>query len=134
MLQGVAGAAFLAALAALVVVHPPSSALRRLDARERFRLPAWLTAEVGKRRVSAEEKALAAELPAALEFLAVCLGAGQPMSGAVDTVARVSPAATGQLLREVAAQLALGRAGPEAWGHLRDHPVWGRVAADIARA
>ncbi|MBB1508439.1 type II secretion system F family protein [Tessaracoccus sp. MC1756] len=77
---------------------------------------------------------LAAELPDALGFLRVCLEAGQPMSAAVEAVADVSPPATQKLLREVAAQLALGRAGPEAWARLRQHPVWGQPAADIARA
>lgn len=77
---------------------------------------------------------LRSELPDALDFLAVCLDAGLPMRAALETVARVSPAATRGLLEEVAARLALGRAGPSAWEPLRGHEVWGRVAADVARA
>lgn len=78
--------------------------------------------------------ALTAQLPEALEFLAVCLDAGQPVSRAVTAVASISPPQTRLLLEGVGAQLALGRAGPDAWQELRAHPVWGRVAADIARA
>lgn len=77
---------------------------------------------------------LTIELPEALEFLAVCLDAGQPVGHAVTAVARVSPEATRSLLEGVAAQVSLGRAGPSAWEDLRGHRVWGRVAADIARA
>lgn len=77
---------------------------------------------------------LTIELPEALEFLAVCLDAGQPVGHAVTAVAKVSPVATRSLLEGVAAQVALGRAGPSAWKDLRGHRVWGRVAADIARA
>lgn len=77
---------------------------------------------------------LTIELPEALEFLAVCLDAGQPVGHAVTAVAKVSPEATRSLLERVAAQVALGRAGPSAWEDLRGHRVWGRVAADIARA
>ena len=77
---------------------------------------------------------LTIELPEALEFLAVCLDAGQPVGHAVTAVAKVSPEATRNLLERVAAQVALGRAGPSAWEDLRGHRVWGRVAADIARA
>lgn len=77
---------------------------------------------------------LTIELPEALEFLAVCLDAGQPVGHAVTAVAKVSPEATRSLLEGVAAQVALGRAGPSAWEDLRGHSVWGRVAADIARA
>ncbi len=77
---------------------------------------------------------LVRELPDALEFLAVCLEAGLPMSRAVETVADVSPEATAQVLRQVEAHLLLGRAGALAWDELRDHPAWGPAAADIARA
>ena len=77
---------------------------------------------------------LARELPDALDFLAVCMDAGLPTAHAVGEVAGVSPSATKRLLREVAAQLALGRAGPAAWESLRSHPVWGRVAVDVIRA
>lgn len=127
-------AAVLGALAVAVWLRTPATAMSRLQPRARRTLPGWLTAELGPRKVSREEKELIAELPEALEFLAVSLEAGQPMSAAVETVARVSPPATGRLLREVAAQLALGRAGPDAWQHLKEHAVWGRIAADMARS
>lgn len=122
-------AAVLAVLGVVVALGPPS--LSRLESRRAFAVPGRL----GRRAVKAPDvAALTAQLPAALGFLAVCLDAGQPMVRAVDAVARVSPPATRRLLQEVAAQLALGRAGPEAWEGLRSHPVWGRVAADIARS
>ena len=122
-------AAVLAVLGVALALGPPS--LARLEARRTFRAPGWLRRRTAK---GPDAAALAAELPAALSFLAVCLDAGQPMVAAVDSVARVSPPATRRLLQEVAAQLALGRAGPEAWDGLRGHPVWGRVAADVARS
>lgn len=77
---------------------------------------------------------LRVQLPDALDFLAVCLEAGQPVSRAVEAVAAISPPPTRRVLDGVGAQLALGRAGPLAWQELRGHRVWGRVAADIARA
>lgn len=89
---------------------------------------------LGQRAPRPDTAQLAAELPDALEFLAICLEAGQPMPAAVTTVAEVSPTATRKVLREVAAQLRLGRAGPESWQFLRSHPVWGAAAAEIARA
>ncbi|MFD0867262.1 type II secretion system F family protein, partial [Tessaracoccus lubricantis] len=89
---------------------------------------------LGQRAPGPDTRALTVQLPNALDFLSVCLDAGQPMRSAVEAVAAVSPAATRGVLREVGAQLALGRAGPDAWERLRPHPVWGRAAADIARA
>ncbi|WP_143028267.1 type II secretion system F family protein [Tessaracoccus flavus] len=74
------------------------------------------------------------ELPDALDFLAVCLEAGLPVTAATETVAAVSPEETRLTLQGVASHLALGRAGAEAWGSLRDDPVWGRAAADIVRS
>lgn len=122
-------AGVVAALGVALALGPPS--LGRLRRPTGISAPRWWR-RPGRR--PKDTPALAAELPAALGFLAVCLDAGQPMVGAVDVVARVSPPATRRLLQEVAAQLALGRAGPEAWEALRGHPVWGRAAADIARS
>ncbi|MDO5677272.1 MAG: type II secretion system F family protein [Propionibacteriaceae bacterium] len=122
-------ASVVAALAVALLVAPPPMA--RLHPSRRLALPGWLTARVGKEPAHAE---LLAQFPEAVSLLAVCLDAGQPMVAAVGSVAQVSPPATERLLREVAAQLALGRAGPAAWEGLRGHPVWGRAAADIARA
>lgn len=79
-------------------------------------------------------RAVAAELPDALDFLAVCVAAGLPLQRSVETVSRVSPAATASLLETVARQMALGRVGPDAWSSLASHPAWGRAATDIARA
>lgn len=127
-------AALLAALAAVMVLRGPGEEIARLHPGRRRAVAGWLHRELGRRRRPPEMTHLRNELPAALEFLAVCLDAGQPVSGAVQTVARVSPPATQRLLSEVAAQLALGRAGPQAWEELRTHPVWGPAAADVIRS
>lgn len=122
-------AALLAVLAVALLVGSPSTAMARLEppgARSRRR--------VAIRRTPSRVPQLVRELPDALEFLAVCLEVGLPMSRAVATVAAVSPADTRSVLDEVAGQMALGRAGPLAWADLKGHEVWGRAAADIARA
>lgn len=95
---------------------------------------ASLTVAMGYLAPKTDMDDLVRQLPDALEFLAVCLDAGLPMSRAIETVADVSPEATAQVLRQVAAHLLLGRAGALAWDELRDHQAWGPVAADIARA
>ena len=128
----IALAAAVAALAVwLLIPHPtariaalsgPPSGLRRRW-RGRPRLP-------GRNRTEANQ----GQVPDALDFLAVCISAGLPMSRALATVVEVSPTPTRDLLADVAGQLALGRAGPLAWEGLRDLEVWGQVAADIARS
>lgn len=95
---------------------------------------AGVTVAMGYLAPKTDTEDLVRQLPDALEFLAVCLEAGLPMSRAVETVADVSPEATAQVLRRVAAHLLLGRSGPLAWDELRDHQAWGPAAADIARA
>ncbi|WP_297749570.1 type II secretion system F family protein [uncultured Tessaracoccus sp.] len=74
------------------------------------------------------------EMPDTLEYLAVCLESGAPISGALDTVADVSPVRTQALLRRVLAHLNVGRSVEEAWEELGQHPVWGTVAKDMVRA
>lgn len=81
------------------------------------------------------DNALAAsQLPEALDFISVCLDAGLPLPRALDAVARVSAQPTRGVLEGVAAHMALGRGGKDAWLHLRTDAVWWRVASDIARA
>lgn len=81
-----------------------------------------------------DHRASRAELPEALDFLAVCLSAGSTSSDAVETVADVSPPATAALLRQVSAHLHVGRTPEEAWDTLRQHPIWGDAARDLARS
>lgn len=115
-------AAVLAVLGVALALGPPS--LARLEARRTFRAPGWLRRRTAK---GPDAAALAAELPAALSFLAVCLDAGQPMVAAVDSVARVSPPATRRLLQEVAADVARSeRSGTSLTGVLRMHADDGR--------
>lgn len=75
-----------------------------------------------------------AELPDALEFLAVCLDSGAPIRQALATVVEVSPSTTGSLLRRVLAHLDVGRASEDAWAELAAHPVWGVAAKDMVRS
>ena len=89
---------------------------------------------LGRLPTRAIGRAPSGQVAEALDFLAVCLDVGRPMSLAVAAVAEASPEPSRALLRRVGAHLALGRAGPDAWEELRDDPVWGSVAVDIARA
>lgn len=89
---------------------------------------------LGRIRRGRDTARAAAQLPQALDFIAVCLDAGLPLPSALDAVARVSPTPTSDVMEKVASQLAIGRGGQEAWLQLRADPVWGRVASDIARA
>lgn len=124
-------AAVCAALAAVLLIPYPAGAIARLQPRRPGRGGIW---PVRRRGTDIADPLLAAQLPDALDFLAVCVSAGLPMRSALSTVAEVSPSPTRELLADVSAGLALGRAGPLAWEELRTHQVWGRVASDIARA
>ncbi len=118
------------ALAFLVLVLVPGVAAVALAAL--FGGAAFVL--LGRLPARATGRAPAAQVAEALDLLAVCLDVGRPMSLAVAAVAEASPEPSRALLRRVGAHLALGRAGPEAWEELRDDPVWGSVAVDIARA
>ena len=77
---------------------------------------------------------LSRELPEALDLLAAAIGAGAPVSHAVDVVATASPPATSQVLGRVASHLALGRSATDVWHELASHPVWGDAALDLGRS
>lgn len=126
LLRALAGIA--AATAALLLVPGVSG----LVAGAVLGPAAWVGSGFVRRRVDVRDAV--EQLPGALEFLAVALDAGQPMVRAVEAVAAVSRAPTGTVLAEVAARLALGQTPQDAWAQLRGDPVWGRVAADVARA
>lgn len=124
-------AAVCAAMAAVLLIPHPTGSMVRLRRRRSGRVRRWAA---GLRGDASADPLLGAQLPDALDFLAVCVSAGLPMRSALGTVAEVSPSPTRELLADVAAALALGRAGPLAWEELRRHQVWGSVASDIARA
>ena len=92
----------------------------------------FLTTGLLRKRVSHRRER--EEMPDTLDYLAVCLESGAPISGALATVADVSPTRTQALLRRVIAHLNVGRSVEEAWEELGQHPVWGAVAKDMVRA
>ncbi|CCG01518.1 type II secretion system F family protein [Blastococcus saxobsidens] len=64
---------------------------------------------------AAARAALARDLPAACDLLAVCLAAGLPVAGALAAVADAVPAPLGPRLRHVAALQRLGAEPRQAW-------------------
>lgn len=62
-----------------------------------------------------ERTALVHELPAACDLLAVCLGAGVPVAGALASVGEATPSPLGPELRAVAALYRLGAEPRRAW-------------------
>lgn len=84
--------------------------------------------------VAGPDPAVGEQLPGVLDLLAACLEAGAPMWTAVDTVARVSPPATADLLVRVATRMRIGRTESEAWADLAEDHWWGQVAKDVARS
>lgn len=88
------------------------------------------------RRRSDPEKSqlLVQQLPDVLGFLAVVLESGAPLPMAVRVVAEVSPEPSRTLLHGLAASSGLGMDETEVWTSLTEHPVWGRVARDVARS
>lgn len=123
-------AALLTGLACWLFIAP-----RQLDrlrpvhaARVRGMMRLW------RGRAAREDTRLREQLPDALGFLAAVLEAGAPVGAAVRTVAEVSPEPTRALLTRTAAASGLGLEEGGAWASLAGHPVWGRVARDIARS
>lgn len=94
----------------------------------------WWAGRHETRQARVERQRLQADLPQALQFLAVCLAAGAPLRRAVAEVASISSEPTASLLRGVEAHTAIGITDAEAWRTLRGHPVWGAVARDLARS
>lgn len=89
----------------------------------------WLEAEPERRR----RQLLIAQLPGCLDLLAAALDAGAPLRAAVRHVAALAPEPSTDLLNGVLGQLEIGRSDAQAWSSLRDHPVWGPMARDLAR-
>jgi Flp pilus assembly protein TadB len=76
----------------------------------------------------------AAELPVALDLLAVCLRAGTPLVTAFDAVASALPDALADDLRRVAALQRLGATAAAAWADHATDPVLRPVAEAVARS
>ena len=76
----------------------------------------------------------AADLAAAWEQLAVCLGAGLPVAPAVAAAAAALPGGTGTELRRVAGLLDLGADPVQAWSAAQDFPQLAAFARAAGRS
>ena len=81
-----------------------------------------------------QQQELAKQLPHALELLGLSLAAGCPLKTAIDQAGRHCLEPTATLLAEVSARIEIGLSAQAAWEELKDHPVWGRAATDLAQA
>ncbi|HET7725061.1 MAG TPA: type II secretion system F family protein [Propionibacteriaceae bacterium] len=77
---------------------------------------------------------LVAELPGALDILAACVGAGMPLRGAAAAVASALGGPVEERLGQVTSRTAAGFGDSDSWAVLREDPVFGPVARDLARA
>jgi Flp pilus assembly protein TadB len=68
----------------------------------------------------------------ALELLAAVVSTGAPLRSATATVGQVVAGPLGRRLRELQALTDIGLSDAEAWRTLREHPLWGEVARQIA--
>lgn len=128
-------AAGAAALAVWVALGRASlRRLRPLRVRVRGRpgrgLPAW----VGTREEARRQGQVEAGVPLVCDLLAVCLGAGLPLRGALRVVAEVSDPATRDLLEGVWNQIDLGIDEARAWRSLGEADAYRGVARDLARS
>jgi len=73
------------------------------------------------------------DAPQALELMASCLAAGQPLRAATAAVVAVYPGPLGDDLASVLRMVDLGVAETDAWRTLRGHPELGSAAVDLAR-
>lgn len=89
----------------------------------------WLEGAEERRKIQVQ----ATQLSACLELFAAALDAGLPLRAAVRHLAALVPEPSAELLRGVLGHLDLGRSDSQAWLELREHPVWGQVARDLAR-
>jgi pilus assembly protein TadC len=76
----------------------------------------------------------AADLPVALDLLAVCLRAGTPLVASFEIVSAALPGPLAEDLRVVAAMQRLGASAPAAWADYADDPVLAQTAAAVARS
>lgn len=72
-------------------------------------------------------------LPQALDLMRTCVGAGQPLRNAVETVAQVMGPPVSDLFQPVTNAVSVGMSDAEAWQVLRSDPVVGHLACDLSR-
>ncbi len=85
--------------------------------------------EVRRRRLQ-----MVLDCPHTLELMAAGLKAGLPLRSATRAVAELIDGPLRVDLTEVLRQIELGVPEAEAWRSLRNHPVLGRLAVDLARS
>lgn len=73
-------------------------------------------------------------LPQALDLMATCVGAGQPLRNAVDTVIEVMGPPVSDLFEPVMNAISVGMSDAQAWQVLRTDPVVGFLARDMSRS
>lgn len=96
-------------------------------------LPRWLS-RLEPIRVRRRRARLRADLPVAVDLIAVCLRAGHPPVAAVATVADAVGGPLGADLGRCAAWLRLGADPATVWGNLSADPVLGPVGRALVRA
>lgn len=97
-------------------------------------LLAQLLSRLEPRVVRVQRQQLRADLPVALDLLAACLVAGQPLAPALGAVSDAIGGAVGTRLRPVAAALSLGADAASAWASVIDVPELQTLARGAARA
>jgi len=96
-------------------------------------IPRWLS-RLEPVRVRRRRARLRADLPVAVDLIAVCLRAGHPPVAAVATVADAVGGPLGADLGRCAAWLRLGADPATVWGDLSADPVLGSVGRALVRA
>ncbi|WP_245646751.1 type II secretion system F family protein [Microtetraspora niveoalba] len=77
---------------------------------------------------------MAADLPFAVDLMVACLRAGQPVIGAVETVAEAVAGPLGERLSWVGGQMRLGADPESAWDALAHDPPLAPLARTMIRA
>ncbi|MDR2974548.1 MAG: type II secretion system F family protein [Propionibacteriaceae bacterium] len=86
------------------------------------------------RRIQEERQAALHDLPNALDCVQACVRAGQPLRNAIEIVRDTVHSAVSSRLATVINAVSVGMSDAEAWGTLKDDPVMGAVARDLARS
>jgi len=73
-------------------------------------------------------------LPQALDLIRTCVGAGQPLRNAVETVAQAMGPPISDLFEPVTNAVSVGMSDAQAWQVLKGDPVVGFLARDLSRS
>lgn len=119
------------AVAALVTLPMPWSIAVGLVAASAAH---WLLGRAESRSSRRRKERLLLQQPEVLDLLSSSLESGAALRTATADVALIAPQPSAQILAEVAAHVAVGFSEAQAWRNLRDEPVWGDVARDLARS